>query len=628
MENENRATNLTNEQLRLNRIEEFLLDPDKVIFQSLDEFEEAVKILLEFVNRVNFENLETIQGEDGVTPVYGVDYMTPEEIAAFEQFILERIPVEGQDFPSVEQVETYIKEQVAKIPRIKGDRGARGEKGEDGKNGSPDTGIDIVRKLRNMRSKDGLKISDVKGLPRKMDLLNETIEDVERIKDVLEQTRILVPATDGGNTGGAVNSVNGKTGTVVLTKSDIGLGNVNNTSDVNKPISTATQNALNNKADESITITAGTGLDGGGDLSANRTINLDAGSIASLGRADTALQNITGLVSAGSNVTTTGTGTTGDPYIISASGGSGGGQVDTVVGTSNQINVNNTDPENPVLSLASAVTAALSLANSAVQDLADLGITATASEINVLDGITASTAELNYTDGVTSNIQTQLNAKAADNAVVKLTGDQTVAGVKTFSSFPVTPSSAPTTDYQVANKAYADTGTATLQNKTLTNSNNVLGGVTMTLGSDADGDMYYRSSNVLTRLAKGTAGQKLQMNSGATAPEWVTVAGTPGSRTTSTASLTPDASTAKVFEITALDETALTLGLPSNMADYQTIAIRIVATDTTTFTPNGSYKWFTGIPASFATGESWELIINKFNTGGSAEYWISATALA
>lgn len=50
----------------------------------------------------------------------------------------------------------------------------------------------------------------------------------------------------------------------------------------------------------------------------------------------------------------------------------------------------------------------------------------------------------------------------------------------------------------------------------------VLAGVTMTLGSDADGDTYYRSSNVLTRLAKGTAYQKLTMNSGATAPNWTT----------------------------------------------------------------------------------------------------------
>ncbi len=65
----------------------------------------------------------------------------------------------------------------------------------------------------------------------------------------------------------------------------------------------------------------------------------------------------------------------------------------------------------------------------------------------------------------------------------------------------------------------------TFQNKTITNSNNVLGGVTMTLGSDADGDIYYRSSNVLTRLPKGTAAQVLTMNAGATAPEWAAAGG-------------------------------------------------------------------------------------------------------
>src|SRR5690606_27088623 len=42
----------------------------------------------------------------------------------------------------------------------------------------------------------------------------------------------------------AVLSVNGQTGTVLLTKSDIGLGNVDNTSDADKPISDATATAL------------------------------------------------------------------------------------------------------------------------------------------------------------------------------------------------------------------------------------------------------------------------------------------------------------------------------------------------------------------------------------------------
>ena len=44
--------------------------------------------------------------------------------------------------------------------------------------------------------------------------------------------------------------------------------------------------------------------------------------------------------------------------------------------------------------------------------LANLGVTATAAELNKLDGITATTAELNYVDGVTSAIQTQLNSKS------------------------------------------------------------------------------------------------------------------------------------------------------------------------------------------------------------------------
>lgn len=49
-------------------------------------------------------------------------------------------------------------------------------------------------------------------------------------------------------TSGAVDSVAGKTGTVTLVKADVGLGSVDNTSDANKPVSTATQNALDLKA--------------------------------------------------------------------------------------------------------------------------------------------------------------------------------------------------------------------------------------------------------------------------------------------------------------------------------------------------------------------------------------------
>lgn len=49
---------------------------------------------------------------------------------------------------------------------------------------------------------------------------------------------------------GSVISVNNMTGEVVLTKSNIGLGNVDNTSDANKPVSTAQQAALDKKVNK------------------------------------------------------------------------------------------------------------------------------------------------------------------------------------------------------------------------------------------------------------------------------------------------------------------------------------------------------------------------------------------
>ena len=62
-----------------------------------------------------------------------------------------------------------------------------------------------------------------------------------------------------------VTSVNGQTGAVTLAKGDVGLGNVDNTSDANKPISTATQTALDAKVPTSRTVN-------GHALSANVTI--------------------------------------------------------------------------------------------------------------------------------------------------------------------------------------------------------------------------------------------------------------------------------------------------------------------------------------------------------------------
>ena len=65
---------------------------------------------------------------------------------------------------------------------------------------------------------------------------------------------------DGIEAGGNVKSVNGKTGAVTLEKGDVGLGSVDNTKDVDKPISTAMQTALDKKADKTIATASADGL--------------------------------------------------------------------------------------------------------------------------------------------------------------------------------------------------------------------------------------------------------------------------------------------------------------------------------------------------------------------------------
>ena len=81
------------------------------------------------------------------------------------------------------------------------------------------------------------------------DVINISVTEVaEEVTINVTPNVIEVNITQSsGSGGGAVDSVNGQTGVVVLTKSDIGLSNVDNTSDLNKPISSETQTALNKK---------------------------------------------------------------------------------------------------------------------------------------------------------------------------------------------------------------------------------------------------------------------------------------------------------------------------------------------------------------------------------------------
>ena len=71
--------------------------------------------------------------------------------------------------------------------------------------------------------------------------------------------------TSGGGGVAGVSSINTRTGDVTLSKTDVGLSNVDNTTDLLKPISTATQTALDGKVDEEV----------GKGLSANDYTNTD-----------------------------------------------------------------------------------------------------------------------------------------------------------------------------------------------------------------------------------------------------------------------------------------------------------------------------------------------------------------
>jgi hypothetical protein len=81
-----------------------------------------------------------------------------------------------------------------------------------------------------------------------------------------------------------VQSVAGRTGTVTLAKSDVGLSNVDNTSDANKPVSTATETALNAKLDRTFADAA---------LTYAATVNLDMAALAGLYRTLTLTGNVT-----------------------------------------------------------------------------------------------------------------------------------------------------------------------------------------------------------------------------------------------------------------------------------------------------------------------------------------------
>ena len=70
-----------------------------------------------------------------------------------------------------------------------------------------------------------------------------------------DDTSVITGWTEISYPPAPVTSVNGQTGGVMIGKSDLGLGSVDNTSDMDKPISTAMQSALDSKQDALVNLT-------------------------------------------------------------------------------------------------------------------------------------------------------------------------------------------------------------------------------------------------------------------------------------------------------------------------------------------------------------------------------------
>lgn len=149
-----------------------------------------------------------------------------------------------------------------------------------------------------LTSSSTIPYTSLSGTPSIPTLLSQLTNDTGFITSAAIAGKVDTTTTVNGH---ALSS------NVIVTKSDVSLGNADNTSDANKPVSTATQTALNLKADTS-------------SLGTAAAQNSTAFATAAQGtKADTALQNVTGLVTAGTGTTVTGSGTSGAPYVVNAS---------------------------------------------------------------------------------------------------------------------------------------------------------------------------------------------------------------------------------------------------------------------------------------------------------------------
>lgn len=238
----------------------------------------------------------------------------------------------------------------------------------------------------------------------------------------------------------------------------------------------------------------------------------------------------------------------------------GGTGASTAAGALTNLGLTATAPELNTLDGITATVAELNILD---------GVTSTAAELNALDGITATVTELNYTDGVTSAIQTQLDGKTTASSTTTFTN-------KTFN--------ANGTGNSISNIDVAD------------------------LANGTDGQLITWDANgAPATVATGTSGQVLTSNGVGAAPTFQAAAS--GGVWTSIETKTPTSLSSTVFSTGLSGYTVYKLiCVIKGAANIDKVYIRING-DTT----NTNYQW----AGSFTTNGAWTAnVVSSSDTNG------------